>query len=92
MLVHRVGVNDSVEFHEGAGTFMMLSFFIFGFVLFMVSDKVLFKQNHRKRSSEARIIGLINLPGMSWTEKELLIRKEVDEAAKVSNELFEKDF
>lgn len=92
MLVHRVGINTSEEFHEGAGTFMLLSFFIFGFVLFMISDKVLFKQNHRKRSSEARIIGLINLPGMSWTEKELLIRKEVDDAAEVSNELYEKDF
>lgn len=92
MLVHRVGISNQIEFHEGVGTFMMFSFFIFGFVLFMISDKVLFKQNHRKRSSEARIMGLINLPGMSWAEKELLIRKEVDDAAEVSNELYEKDF
>ena len=92
LLVHRMFIVDSYQaFHEGAGTFMMISFFIFGFVLFMISDKVLFKQNHRKRSSEARIIGLINLPGMSWAEKELLIRREVDEAAEVSNELYEKD-
>lgn len=89
MLVHRMFfVTDYNSFHSGATTTMTLTFLLLGIVFFMVSDKVLFRQNHGKRASEARIIGLINMPGMEWTDKEEIIRKEVADAMKVDNELF----
>ena len=89
MLFHRMFfVTDYTSFHGGATTTMTMSFLLLGVVFFMVSDKVLFKQNHGKRASEARIIGLINMPGMEWTDKEEIIRREVAEAMKVDNELF----
>ena len=89
MLIHRMFfVTDYTSFHGGATTTMTMSFLLLGVVFFMVSDKVLFRQNHGKRASEARIIGLINMPGMEWTDKEEIIRKEVAEAMKVDNELF----
>jgi len=89
MLIHRMFfVTDYTSFHSGATTTMTLSFLLLGVVFFMVSDKVLFKQNHGKRASEARIVGLINMPGMEWKDKEDIIRKEVAVAMKVDNELF----
>jgi hypothetical protein len=89
MLIHRMFfVTDYNSFHGGATTTMTLSFLLLGVVFFMVSDKVLFRKNHGKRASEARIIGLINMPGMKWNDKEEIIRKEVAEAMKVDNELF----
>ena len=91
MLVHRVTVSSEEAFHQGVGTSMMLMFLFLGVVIFMVSDKVLFKQHHRKRASEARIMGLINMPGMTWDDKELIIKKEVADALKTNNELFVKD-
>ena len=92
MLVHRMFfVNDLESFHGGATTTMTMTFLLLGVVFFMVSDKVLFKQNHQKRAAEARIIGLVNMPGMSWSDKEEIIRKEVKEVMKVDNELFIKE-
>ena len=92
MLIHRMFfVDSSLSFHGGATTTMTMTFLVLGVVFFMDSDKVLFKQNHRKRASEARIIGLINMPGMEWTDKEEIIRKEVAEVMKVDNELFIKE-
>jgi hypothetical protein len=91
MLVHRVTVSSEEAFHEGVGMTVMLTFLFLGIVIFMVSDKVLFKQHHRKRASEARIIGLINMPGMSWEDKELIIKKEAADALRTNNELFIKD-
>lgn len=92
MLVHRMFfVSDYQSFHSGATTTMTLSFLLLGVVFFAVSDKVLFRQNHVKRASEARIIGLINMPGMEWHDKEDLIKKEVAEVMKVDNELFIKE-
>lgn len=92
LLFHRMFlVSDYASFHAGVTTTMTLTFLILGIVFFVVSDKVLFKQNHKKRASEARIIGLINMPGMEWNEKEGLIKKEVAEVMKVDNELFIKE-
>ena len=92
MVVHRMFfVTSNADMLSGFTTTMTLSFLILGVVFFAVSDKVLFKQNHRKRASEARIIGLINMPGMEWTDKEEIIRKEVAEVMKVDNELFVKE-
>jgi hypothetical protein len=92
LLIHRMFfVTDYVSFHGGATTTMTMTFLLLGVVFFMVSDKVLFRQNHRKRASEARIIGLINMPGMGWNDKEEIIRKEVAEVMKVDNELFIKE-
>ena len=92
MLIHRMFfVVDQDSFHGGFTSTMTFTFLLLGVVFFMVSDKVLFKENHRKRASEARIIGLINMPGMSWDEKEHIIKKEVAEVMKVDNELFIKE-
>lgn len=91
MVVHRAISTSREEFMGGVGTTMILTFLFLGVVIFMVSDKMLFKQNHRKRASEARIIGLINMPGMTWEEKELIIKKEVSETLKTNNELFVKE-
>lgn len=92
LLIHRMFfVTDYETFHGGATTTMTMAFLLLGVVFFMVSDKVLFRQNHRKRASEARIIGLINMPGMAWDDKEDIIRKEVAEVMKVDNELFIKE-
>ena len=92
MLIHRMFfVADFEGFHGGATTTMTMSFLLLGVVFFMVSDKILFRHNHKKRASEARIIGLINMPGMEWEDKEEIIRKEVAEVMKVDNELFIKE-
>ncbi len=92
MLIHRMFyVYDFESFHGGFTTTMTFSFLLLGIVLFMVSDKVLFRQNHKKRAAEARIIGLINMPGMEWNDKEEIIKKEVAEVMKVDNELFIKE-
>ena len=87
MLIHRMFyVTDYESFHSGATTTMTLAFLLSGVVFFIVSDKVLFRQNHKKRAAQARIIGLINMPGMKWNEKEEIIRQEVADAMKVDNE------
>ena len=92
LLVHRMFFVDNYEsFHGGVTTTMTLTYLILGIVFFVVSDKVLFRQNHRKRAAEARIIGLINMPGMEWNDKEGIIKKEVAEVMKVDNELFIKE-
>lgn len=92
MLVHRMFfVSTNEEFYSGFASTVTLAFLLFGVILFMVSDKMLFRENHRKRATEARIIGLINMPGMEWDDKEPLIKKEVAEAMKIDNELFVKE-
>lgn len=92
LLVHRMFfVTDYNSFHNGFTGTVMITFLILGVVFFMVSDKVMFRQNHRKRAAEARIIGLVNMPGMEWRDKEKIIRKEVAEVMKVDNELFIKE-
>ena len=92
MLMHRMFfVTDYQSFHVGATSTMTFTFLVLGVVFFAVSDKVLFRKNHVKRASEARIIGLINMPGMEWHDKEELIKKEVAEVMKVDNELFIKE-
>lgn len=92
MLVHRMFfVTSNENFVQGFTGSTMVMFFLLGVVFFMISDKVMFKQNHRKRAAEARIIGLVNMPGMEWSDKEEIIRKEVAEVMKVDNELFIKE-
>ena len=92
MLVHRMFfVADFNSFHNGFPGSVMIGFLLLGVVFFMISDKVMFKQNHVKRAAEARIIGLVNMPGMAWGDKEEIIRKEVAEVMKVDNELFIKE-
>ena len=92
MLVHRLFfVTDYTSFHNGFPGSVMIGFLLLGVVFFMISDKVMFKQNHIKRAAEARIIGLVNMPGMAWGDKEEIIRKEVAEVMKVDNELFIKE-
>ncbi len=78
------------DFHDGIGSSVFIMYFIFGIVLFAVSDKILFNTNHRKRAIDARILGLINMPGMSWEKKEDLLKNEAKKAMKEDNEIFSK--
>ena len=92
LLVHRMFfVTDYKSFHSGATTSITLAFLLLGVVLFIVSDKVLFRQNHKKRATQARIIGLINMPGMEWNDKEEYIRREVIDGVHTNNEKFDKE-
>jgi hypothetical protein len=92
MFVHRMFyVTDFNSFHNGFPGSVMIGFLLLGVVFFIISDNVMFKQNHGKRAAEARIIGLVNMPGMEWGDKEEIIRKEVAEVMKVDNELFIKE-
>jgi len=89
---HRLFFVDSSDaFHSGWSVSMTLMFIILGVVAFIISDKVLFRQNHIKRAAEARIIGLINMPGIEWEDKEELIKKEASVLMKIDNELFIKE-
>jgi len=92
LLIHRMFfVTDYESFHSGATTTMTMAFLLLGVLFFVVCDKVLFRQNHRKRATQARIIGLINMPGMEWNDKEEIIRKEVATAMRVDNEKYSKE-
>ena len=92
MLVYRLFfISSNDNYFQGFTGATVVMFLLVGVVFFMISDKVMFKQNHRKRAAEARIIGLVNMPGMSWDDKEEIIRKEVKEVMKVDNELFIKE-
>lgn len=82
LFIHRAGATSFETFHDGIGLFTIVIFVVFSLVLFIISDKLLFNTHHRKRAIEARIIGLINMPGMSWEDKEELINREADEALK----------
>ena len=92
LLIHRMFfVTDYNSFHSGATTSMSMAFLLLGVVLFIVSDKVLFRQNHKKRATQARIIGLINMPGMEWNDKEEYIRREVANGVQTDNEKYNKE-
>jgi len=90
LLIHRMFVSSYDEYHSGVAMSYAAILIILGVIIFFLSDKVLFNQNHRRRATEARIIGLINVPGMTWEEKEVLLKKEAKDWMKQDNELFEK--
>ena len=83
-------VTTNAEYHGGVTMSYVAILIILGVVIFFLSDKLLFNQNHRRRATEARIIGLINIPGMAWEEKEKLLKKEAKEWMKQDNELFDR--
>jgi len=80
--------NESLMQNVGPTT-IILSIAV-AIVGFAVTDHLLFKDNHRKRASEARLVGLINMPGMTWDDKEDLLKKEAKRMMKEDNELFSK--
>lgn len=88
LLIHRMFVSSTVEFHNGFGPAMIATWLILGVAIFILSDKLLFNRNHRKRAIEARIVGLIRMPGMDWNDKEKMLRNEAKEWTKQENELF----
>lgn len=88
LLVDRATITSNEDFHSPlAFSFVLIAILFIVFLMYM-SDKMLFKTNHRKRAIEARILGLINMPGMSWEDKEELLKKEAKDAIKADNELF----
>ena len=90
LLIHRMFVTTYDQYHEGFGTAVIATWIILGVIVFIISDKLLFKQNHVKRASEARMVGLINMPGMDWEDKEKLLKKEAKEWSQTENELYTK--
>ncbi len=89
LLIHRMFVSTYEEFHMGYGAAVMAMWIILGVVIFVVSDQILFKKNHVTRATEARMVGLINMPGMSWEEKEVLLKKEAESWTSEQNELYD---
>ncbi len=90
LLIHRMFVTSNDEYHEGFGVAVIAMWIILGVVIFIISDKLLFKENHVKRAAEARIVGLINMPGMDWKDKETMLKKEARDWSQNENELFTK--
>jgi zinc transporter ZupT len=90
LLIHRMFITTNEEYHRGEAMSYVAILIILGVVIFFLSDKLLFNQNHRKRATEARIIGLINVPGMTWEEIGALLKKEAKEWMKQDNQLFER--
>jgi len=89
LLIHKISVTSNEELHQGYGMAIVAMFIILGVVVFIVSDKILFKKNHIIRASEARMVGLIKMPGMSWGDKEILLKKEAESWTKEQNELYD---
>ena len=87
-LVHRMYVTSYEEFHGGIGSSVVAMWLVLGVIIFMISDKILFKKNHVIRASEARMVGLINMPGMNWKDKEELLKNEANDWTKHENELY----
>jgi hypothetical protein len=88
LLLSRAAVVSNADFHSPVTVPFILTGILFSVFVFYMSDKMLFKTNHRKRAIEARILGLINMPGMSWKDKEELLKREAKDAMKANNELF----
>lgn len=87
-LVHRMFVTSYEDYHGGLGFSIIAMWIVLGVIIFMISDKILFKKNHVIRSSEARMAGLINMPGMNWKDKEELLKSEANDWTKHENELY----
>ena len=68
---------DSLKSFHTLNVALIVMFTALGLVFFYLTDKLAFDINHEYRASEARIIGLVNLKGYSWEEKEELIQKEI---------------
>jgi len=91
-LVHRMFfVNSFKSFHDGVAVSLTITLFLFGAVIFLLSDKLVFGKNDLKRVSEARIVGLINTPGLGWKEKAPIIKNEVSRIIKVDDRLYLKE-
>ena len=91
LLVQRIVANSTEAFHNTLPYSIMALFLVFGVIILAISDKVLFNSHHRERSVDARIIGLINMPGMTWKEKEPLLKEEAKKATQNGNEWFDKE-
>ena len=90
LLVHRMFVSSYEEYHSGVAMSYAAILIVLGVFIFFLSDKLLFNKNHIKRATEARIIGLINTPGIDWKDKEEILKNEAKEWMKEDNELFER--
>lgn len=87
-LIHRMFVTSFEEFHGGIGSSVIAMWLILGVIIFVISDKILFKKNHVIRATEARMAGLINMPGMDWKNKEEMLKNEASDWVKHENELY----
>jgi hypothetical protein len=89
-LVMQLIANSNESLNNSVGPTTVVLCIAIAIVGFAVTDHLLFKDNHRKRASEARLVGLINMPGMTWDDKEDLLKKEAKRMMKEDNELFTK--
>ena len=70
-------LEENNDFRDGFTISVTLAYMLFGIIFFVISDKIIIDRNSKRHAAEARIKGVINMPGVKWSEKEELIRKEV---------------
>lgn len=87
LLIHRIFfVNSDTELRGGFTISLTLTYMLFGIILFIISDKIIIYKSNQRIATEARIKGVINMPGVKWSDKEKLIRNEIAIANKDKNE------
>ena len=77
LLIHRLVTSSNSEYRDGFTISITLGYMLFGIILFVISDKIILYKNRKYHAAEARIKGVINMPGVKWSDKEELLRKEI---------------
>ena len=92
LLVNRMFATSQIDYFSGVGISSMALMCVAGLIIFLMGDRLLFNENHVKRAVEARIFGLLNAPGIAWSDKEELLKKQLQEwrSMNETNELFDK--
>lgn len=92
LLIHRMFiVNNNIELRDGFTVSLTFTYMLFGIILFIISDKIITYRNQKYIAAEARIKGMISMPGVKWSEKEELIRNEITLANKDESELIARE-
>ena len=92
LLINRMFATSQIDYLSGVGISSMALMCVAGLIIFLMGDRLLFAENHVKRAVEARIFGLLNAPGITWSDKEELLKKQLLEwrSMNETNELFDK--
>ncbi len=84
-------ISSADEFFTSFGWPVTLLFLLVGIFILMLADRLLFRSQDAQRARQARIIGIINTPGVDWRSKEKPIKEEVEKLLRSNNELYHKD-
>ncbi len=92
VVVYRLFFISSTEDIFTAFTWpVTLLFLLIGIFILMLADRLLFRSQDAQRARQARIIGIINTPGVDWRSKEKPIKEEVEKLLRNNNELYHKE-